>query len=63
VWWRRAGPWRTLADVELPTGQWIEWYNARRLHPAIGHVPPNEYEATYHASTNEPGPEGWNPYP
>jgi Integrase core domain len=52
------GPWRTLADVELGTAQWIEWYNARRLHSAIGHVPPNGYEAAYYASIDEPGPEG-----
>lgn len=55
---KRRGPWRTLADVELQTAQWIEWYNARRLHSATGHVPPNEYEAAYYASTNEPGSEG-----
>jgi putative transposase len=51
---KRHGSWRTLADVELGTAQWIDWYNARRLHSAIGHVPPNEYEAAYYASA--PGP-------
>jgi putative transposase len=54
---KRRGPWRTLADVELGTAQWIEWYNARRLHSAIGHVPPNEYEAAYYTSMTEPGSE------
>jgi putative transposase len=44
----RRGPWRTLADVELATAHWVEWYNARRLHSAIGHVPPDEYEAAYY---------------
>jgi putative transposase len=53
----RRGPWRLLSDVELGTAQWIEWYNARRLHSAIGHVPPNEYEAAYYAGLEEPAPE------
>ena len=46
----RRGPWRTLADVELATAHWVEWYNARRLHSAIGHVPPDEHEAAYYAN-------------
>jgi putative transposase len=53
----RHGPWRTLADVELATARWVEWYNARRLHSAIRHVPPNEYEAAYYATLAEAGPE------
>jgi putative transposase len=51
------GPWRTLAEVELGTAQWIEWYNARRLHSAIGYVPPNEYEATHYASAHNQAPD------
>ncbi len=27
---KRCGPWRTLADVELATAHWLEWYNTRR---------------------------------
>ena len=42
------GPWRSLADVELATAEWVDWYNNKRLHSAIGHVPPAEYEATYY---------------
>jgi putative transposase len=45
----RRGPWRTLADVELATAEWVQWYNARRLHSAIGWIPPDEYEAAYYA--------------
>ena len=41
---KRRGPWRTLTDVELGTAEWIDWYNNRRLHGEIGHVPPVEYE-------------------
>ncbi|WP_248844144.1 IS3 family transposase, partial [Streptomyces hirsutus] len=38
-------PWKTLSQVELATAEWIDWYNHRRLHGEIGHVPPVEYEA------------------
>ena len=43
------GPWRSLAEVELATAEWVDWYNAKRLHSAIGHVPPAEYESMYYA--------------
>ena len=43
------GPWRSLADVELATAEWIEWFNHQRLHTAIGDIPPEEYEALYYA--------------
>jgi putative transposase len=40
----REGPWRTLADVELATLEWIDWYNHVRLHSACGGMPPAEFE-------------------
>jgi putative transposase len=43
----RRGPWRTLSDVELATLEWVDWYNHERLHSAIGHVPPVEFESLY----------------
>jgi putative transposase len=45
---KRRGPWRTLTDVELGTAEWIDWYNNRRLHGEIGHVPPVEYETEFY---------------
>ena len=42
-------PWHTLSQVELATAEWVDWYNHRRLHGEIGHVPPVEYETTYYA--------------
>jgi putative transposase len=45
----RRGPWRTLADVELATAEWVDWYNTSRIHRAIGGVPPNEYESKFYA--------------
>ena len=43
----RRGPWRSVAQVELATADWVRWWNERRLHSAIGYVPPAEYEAAY----------------
>ena len=43
------GQWRSLADVELATAEYISWYNNKRLHTAIGGIPPAEHEAAYYA--------------
>ena len=45
---KRRGPWRTLTDVELGTAEWIDWYDNRRPHGEIGHVPPVEYETDFY---------------
>ncbi|WP_407986306.1 IS3 family transposase [Kitasatospora sp. CMC57] len=47
-------PWKTLSHVELATAEWTDWYNHRRLHGEIGHVPPVEYEENYYLSTTKP---------
>ncbi|AWS40338.1 hypothetical protein [Streptosporangium sp. 'caverna'] len=36
-------------DVEPATGEWGARFNTTRPHPAIGHLPPEEYEAVYYA--------------
>jgi hypothetical protein len=33
--------------VEVATAAWVAWWNAQRLHGALGHVPPAEYEAAH----------------
>jgi putative transposase len=43
------GPWRTVEDVELATLAWVHWWNTTRIHSALGHVPPDEYEAAHYA--------------
>jgi putative transposase len=43
------GPWRSLAQVELATAEWVDWYNTTRLHSATGYRPPAEYESIYYA--------------
>jgi len=44
----RRGPWRSLEQVELATAAWVDWWNSNRLHSALGHIPPTEFEAHYH---------------
>jgi putative transposase len=53
---RRQGPWRNVDHVELATLAYIEWFNHRRLHSELGHVPPDEFETTYY----RPLPSGAN---
>lgn len=57
---KKAGPWKTLADVELATARYVDWYNNRRLHTAIGGIPPAEHEAAYYAQTQPPTEAGPN---
>jgi putative transposase len=37
-----------LAEVELATAEWVDWYNTSRIHRAIGGVPA-EYESMFYA--------------
>jgi putative transposase len=48
---RNKGPWQGIDDLEIATVEYIDWYNNRRLHGELGHVPPAEYEAL-HALTH-----------
>jgi putative transposase len=42
------GPWRTTEQVELATLAWVQWWNQRRLHGTLDHLPPAEHEARYY---------------
>ncbi|KUN16700.1 transposase [Streptomyces antibioticus] len=42
-------PWHGLADVELATAEWVDWFNNQRLHTAIGDIPPHEHETNYYS--------------
>ena len=43
----REGPWKTIADVELATLEWVDWFNHERLHSACDRRPPAEYESLH----------------
>jgi len=40
----RRGPWRSAEHVELATGEWVDWWNHKRLHGAADNRPPAEFE-------------------
>ena len=46
------GPWKSMAQVEWETLQWVSWYNNERLHSAIGHRPPQEMEDAFYEQMN-----------
>jgi putative transposase len=47
---RPDGPWRSVEDLELATLSWVHWFNTTRLHSALDHVPPIEYEQEHYRS-------------
>ena len=47
---RPDGPWRTVEDLEIATLSWVHWFNNNRLHSALGHVPPVEFEEQHYRS-------------
>ncbi|WP_151772383.1 integrase core domain-containing protein [Streptomyces abyssomicinicus] len=42
-------PGHGLPVVELATAEWVDWFNNRRLHSAIGTIPPHEHETNHYA--------------
>nr|WP_245862834.1 IS3 family transposase [Georgenia soli] len=55
-----AGPYRSIADVEYATMAWVEWYNTRRLHSALGYLTPTQHEANHYAKHDSVQPVGAN---
>ena len=43
----KSGPWRSLDQVEFAIAKWVHWWNRKRLHGAIGDMPPAEFETLY----------------
>jgi putative transposase len=48
---RQKGPFRGLDDLEIATLEWVDWFNHRRLHTALGDIPPAEFEANHYRQT------------
>jgi len=53
------GPWRGVNDLELTTSDWVSWFNTTRLHGALDHLPPLEYEQNWHATQQSNPPTWW----
>ena len=49
---RHEGPVRTVDELELRTLTWVHWFNQTRLHSALGHVPPVEFEEDHNRQIN-----------
>ena len=45
------GPCKSAGQVEWETLQWVSWYNADRLHSALGHLTPQEAEEAFNESS------------
>jgi putative transposase len=39
--------WRSRAELELATVEWVAWFNHDRLHGSLGDIPPVEFEALH----------------
>jgi transposase InsO family protein len=52
--------WRTHAQLELASVEYVAWFNTRRLHSSLANVPPLEYEANWRAALASQ-PEGQPP--
>ncbi|MFJ7767494.1 hypothetical protein ACIQ1J_03405 [Streptomyces sp. NPDC097107] len=44
------GPWRDAGQVQRAVVQWVGRHNTERLQSALGHLPPEEFEARHHRS-------------
>ena len=42
--------WNDVADLELATLSWVQWFNEQRLHSHCGDVPPAEFELAFCAA-------------
>jgi putative transposase len=49
----RQRSWTGRNEVERETAAWVRWFNTERLHSALGHVPPAEFEQRYRESARD----------
>ena len=47
--------WQGLADVQLATLNWLDWFNKKRVHSTLGYVSPFDFEAMYYDKINPLG--------
>ena len=46
---RNPGPWKGIDDLEIAVVEYIDWYNHRRLHGELRHIPPVEAETNFYS--------------
>lgn len=46
--------WRSHAQLELATVEYVAWFNTRRLHSSLGNIPPLEHEQLHAAALLAP---------
>ncbi len=44
---RPQGGWKNVGDVEIAVAEYVDWFNHRRLHGELSHVPPAEFEQAF----------------
>ena len=49
---RNRGPWFRIDDLEIAVVEYFDWFNQRRLHGELGHIPPIEAETNFY--THQP---------
>ncbi|HET7326704.1 MAG TPA: IS3 family transposase, partial [Nocardioidaceae bacterium] len=47
---RPKGGWKSVGDVEIAVAEYVDWFNHRRLHGELKHVPPAECEQSFWAN-------------
>lgn len=47
---RNLGPWKGIHDLEIAVAEYIDRYNHRRPHGAIGHITPVEAENNFYTT-------------
>ena len=52
--------WRTRAQLELATVEYVGWFNHERLHEALGDIPPVEFEQHHELAEPVDGPFSGN---
>jgi putative transposase len=52
---------KTVDDVEYAAIEWVDWYNAHRLHSRLNYASPNEHEAADYAQAQTSQPAASQP--
>jgi putative transposase len=54
----RHGPWRDLAEVEVATFEWVDFFNTDRPHDYLDDLTPSQAEELHYTHRNTLAPTG-----